>query len=135
MRPLIVVCIALFLVLSACVANGFLAPPHERFGANVQTDCQEKMARAGYEPPFRLCEKVRSCVSDKGITTILGQSSSWRIYDTIVLEDDWPMLPIAAMRQRAKDAGPESAEMFELIYSIRDECLIQNGIRNVVTDE
>lgn len=125
--------IVIIVFLSGCLANGFRPPPEVAVRTNFVMEClvfYEK--RDNFHINKVKCKTLGSCIQDATHHTALATYKPWPVIEQLI-PYQWNQghyVPVDYMRSVAEKLGFKAQEMFDLIYGIRQKCLIKSGLEN-----
>lgn len=128
--------------LSGCDEGGmdaFRGAPSTDWEMQVVFQCADALGERGAltESQGRACSKLDECMFDATRATALNLTTSWRTYDKIVPRKeviDRQPFDMSVLGSRAEQAGPEARAMFATMVKIREQCLVETGLRELVSD-
>lgn len=120
-------------VLTSCAqllpANYFRAAPDETLNANFSKECYSHFDFSqNSEADGGKCDELRECLSREMLGTPLSTYDAWPTIEKMMPRlYGYPTL-IPELQKNAEAAGPKAVEMFHLIADIRQHCLIETGL-------
>ncbi len=109
------------------------AIPVNLFSNNLLTECSIKLDADPLGGPE--CMELNRCADNLARGTGLYQSRNWQMIKRIIPDTGYPNYnTVSEMRFNAQQTGPRAVELFNTIYEIRNQCLIETGLRGRIND-
>lgn len=131
----------MLIILSAIIScgllpdNAFRAAPDADLTTNFRYECSRSFDFSkDSEADNGKCDILEVCIRENMRNTVLATYEPWPLIEKIKPYSSGIYVPVSEMRVNAKDAGPEAMELFDLIYDIRQQCLIEAGLEGIIQD-
>ncbi len=115
-----------------CACVDMVSSPQGTISTNGFIECQEVT-----DDP-KICSVYMDCLTRDAASKISTKGNSSRVVSSIIPYDknDYnKSTSISQMRSNAERSGPEAVRMFNVIYTIRQQCLVETGLRDKISDD
>lgn len=127
------------MLLSACEWEPML-PESSAWSSDVGYACRKELGGKSQRiGQMGQCGPLMRCVSNRGSSDPVLGNVKWSLYQKINPDPPpgtYPVAhPMSYYRANAKNAGPKAMELFTAMERVRNECLIETGLRDLIPDE